>query len=79
MIAWIDFVVQFLAAIPLLVGLWLMGNRRRSGPFLAFIAEGFTTYVGITHHTWSIVLIGVVLFVVQGRNFLKWQKEGVRW
>jgi len=75
----LDFVIQFLAAVPLLIGLWLMGNRRLVGPFLAFIAEAFTTTVGITHHAWSIVLIGVVLFFVQGRNFFKWRREGVRW
>lgn len=75
----IDFIVQFLGAVPLLVGLWLMGNHRRSGVLMAFLAEGFTTAVGIMHHVWSVILIGVVLFVVQGRNFWKWQREGVRW
>lgn len=75
----LDFIIQFLGAIPLLAGLWLMGNKHLLGPFLAFIAEGFTTIIGITHHVWSIILIGVVLFVVQGRNFFKWRAEGVQW
>jgi hypothetical protein len=75
----IDFVIQFLATSLLLSGLWLMGNKRLIGPFLAFLAEFFTTIVGIQHRTWSIIVIGAVLFVVQGRNFLKWHKEGVRW
>ena len=75
----IDFLIQFLSAALLLIGLWLMGNKRLIGPFLAFIAELFTTLVGIQHHVWSIVVIGAVLFIVQGRNFLKWQREGVRW
>lgn len=75
----IDFVIQFLATVLLLVGLWVMGNKRLLGPFLAFAAEFFTTIIGITHHTWSIVVIGGVLFVVQGRNFFKWKKEGVQW
>ena len=74
-----DFVIQFLGAIPLLVGLWLMGNKRLLGPFLACIAELFTTIVGVTHHAWSIILIGVVLFFVQGRTFFKWRREGDRW
>ena len=75
----IDFIVQFLATALLLIGLWLMGNKRLLGPFLAFVAEFFTTIVGITHQAWSIIIIGAVLFVVQGRNFLKWRKEGVKW
>lgn len=74
-----DFIVQFLAAFLLLVGLWQMGNNKLIGPFLAFVAEFFTTIVGIQHHAWSIVVIGAVLFVVQGRNFYKWRRMGVRW
>ena len=75
----IDFIVQFLATALLLSGLWIMGNKRLLGPAMTAFAEVFTTIVGITHHTWSIVVIGVVLSIVQTRNFLKWRKEGMRW
>jgi len=75
----IDFTVQFLATVLLLSGLWLMGNKRLIGPFMTSIAEIFTTIIGITHHTWSIVVIGVVLAFVQGRNFFKWRAEGTGW
>ncbi len=72
----IDFIVQFLATSLLLVGLWLMGNKKLSGPILACLAEVFTTAVGIMHNAWSIVVIGAVLFIIQGRNAIKWYKEG---
>lgn len=75
----VDFIVQSLGAFPLLLGLWLMGNRRLWGPFLAMIAEVFTTIVGWTHNVWSIVVIGAVLGIVQARNFVKWYREGVAW
>lgn len=75
----LDFIVQALGAGPLLVGLWLMGNKRLRGPALCTVAEGFTTAVGVMHHVWSIILIGGVLFVVQGRNFIKWRSEGTAW
>lgn len=75
----IDFIIQFLAMTLLLSGLWLMGNKRLIGPFMTAFAEIFTTIVGVTHHTWSIVVIGVVLSFVQARNFFKWRKEGTRW
>lgn len=75
----LDFFIQFFSVVLLLSGLWLMGNKRLLGPFLCFAAEGFTAAVGISHHTWSITIIGVVLFFVQGRNFLKWRREGAPW
>lgn len=75
----LDFFIQLFAAVPLIVGLWLMGNQRRSGVLMAFLAEAFTTTVGFMHHAWSVILIGVWLFIVQGRNFIKWSREGVRW
>lgn len=76
----IDFVVQGLSALLLFAGLWLMGSEFVIGPALATIAElFFTLVVGVTHHTWSIVLIGGVLFFVQLRNTLKWHIEGRPW
>ena len=74
-----DFVIQSLAALLLFIGLWLMGNKRLAGPFITAIAEVFTTCVGAMHHTWSMALIGAVLFAVQSRNFYKWSKEGIGW
>lgn len=74
----IDFVNQSLCAILLLAGLWLMGNKRLLGPAITTVAEVFTVIVGVTHRTWSIVLIGAVLTFVQGRNFIKWKREGIK-
>lgn len=75
----VDFIVQLLSVVLLLTGLWLMGDKRLRGPFLACIAEVFVTIVGIQHQTWSIVVIGVCLGFVQGRNFLKWYRERTPW
>lgn len=74
-----DFICQFLSVVLLLIGLWVMGNKRLLGPFLVVIAEVFVTVVGITHETWSIVAIGISLTFVQGRNFIKWYREGTKW
>lgn len=75
----LDFIIQSLAASLLFYGLWTMGNKRLRGPFITALAEVFTTVVGLTHHTWSIALIGAVLTFVQGRNFFKWRAEGTAW
>jgi hypothetical protein len=75
----LDFMSQLLSALLLFAGLWLMGSKRLLGPFLCFLAEGFTTIVGYLHHSWGIILIGVVLFFVQARNFVKWRREGAKW
>jgi hypothetical protein len=75
----LDFLTQFFGMSMLLIGLWLMGSKRLIGPFLCFLAEGLTTYVGIHHHVWSMTGIGIVLFFVQLRNFIKWKREGISW
>lgn len=75
----LDFLIQSAGMILLLWGLWLMGDKRLIGPAMAGIAELITTYVGIKHHVWSIIVIGVVLCFVQARNFWKWRQEGVAW
>lgn len=75
----IDFIIQFLAASLLLSGLWIMGNKKLLGVLLVIIAEIFTTIVGIMYGTWSIVVIGVCLTIIQSRNFIKWKKEKTPW
>ena len=63
----------------LLVGLWLTGNRALLGPALATVSEVMLMIVGVWHGVWSLFVIGLALFFVQGRNFLKWRREGVAW
>jgi hypothetical protein len=75
----IDFTVQFLATVLLLAGLWLMGNKKLAGVAMVVVAEIFTTAVGIMYGTWSIIVIGICLTIVQGRNFIKWRKEDTPW
>lgn len=74
-----DFLIQFLAMVLLLVGLWEIGNEKLRGPFLGFTSNIFTMILGVTHHLWSFLVIGILVFVIQGRNFFKWKKEGVQW
>jgi hypothetical protein len=74
-----DFLIQLVGTVLLLSGIWFTGNKRLLGPFLAFISEFFMAVIGVQHHAWSIVVIGSVLFVIQGRNFLKWRKDGTEW
>lgn len=75
----IDFLVQFFATTLLLFGLWIMGNKKLIGVLMVVVAEGFTTVVGIMYGTWSIIVIGICLMIVQGRNFFKWRKENTPW
>ena len=76
---WLDSVIQASGMLLLFYGLWEMGNNKLRGPFITGIAEVLTFTVGIVHHTWSIWIIGLVLSVVQFRNYLKWRKEDVNW
>jgi hypothetical protein len=74
-----DFLIQLVGTVLLLGGIWIMGNKRLLGPFMAAVSELFMVVIGIQHHAWSIVVIGFVLFAVQARNFWKWRKEGTEW
>lgn len=73
----IDFLAQAAASCLLFAGIYETGNHRCRGPALATTSELIFIGVGIYHDVWSLSLVGVVLAVLQGRNFLKWRKEGV--
>lgn len=75
----LDFLTQAGATIFLLGGIWMMGNKLKRGPAISCLAEILFVIVGVQHHVWSNVAIGSVLFLVQARNFWKWNKEGAAW
>lgn len=74
-----DFIAQVVASGLLFAGIYETGNHRARGPALATTSELIFIGIGIYHDVWSLSLVGVVLAVLQGRNFLKWRKEGVSW
>jgi hypothetical protein len=75
----INLSLQFIAAAILLVGLWLMGNHRKSGPFLAAFSELLWIGLFIPYQMWGGVFLSTVLFVMQVRNFVQWHGEGLKW
>jgi hypothetical protein len=71
--------LQFVAAGILLLGLFLMGNHRKSGPLLAALSEALWIGVFIPPRLWGGIFLSSILFIMQMRNFIKWYKEGVSW
>ena len=75
-----DFILQAVATALLFYGIWQCGNVRRRGPFSLVIAEILFIIVGVLHpETWSIAVVGLVLGIIQARNYLKWTNEGKEW
>jgi hypothetical protein len=72
-------VLQFFAAGVLLLGLYLMGNLKKLGPFLAGLSEIIWVGVFIPPHLWGGIFLSTILFVMQARNFIKWHREGLPW
>lgn len=74
-----DFVTQAVGYGGLIYGLYTMGDNKLRGPLIAMFSEAALVGVGVNHQVWSLTLIGLTLFIVQGRNFLKWKAAGVKW
>lgn len=72
-------ILQFFAAGVLLIGLYLMGNQKKLGPFLAGASEAIWVVVFIPPHMWGGIFLSTILFVMQARNFIKWHREGLPW
>lgn len=72
-------ILQFAAAGILLGGLYLMGNHKRLGPFLAAASEILWVIVFIPPHIWGGIFLSTILAGMQARNFIKWTREGVSW
>ncbi len=74
-----DIMLQFVAAGILLIGLWLMGNHRKSGPALACLSESMWIGIFIINGLWGGVFLSTVLLGMQARNFILWNNEGIKW
>lgn len=75
----LDLALQGVATLTLLVGLWRLGDHRLSGPFLAAIAELMWMAVFVPHRVYGGIVLSVILFAMQARNWWKWRSEGVSW
>jgi len=73
---WIDLFIQTAAVVLFVWGLIESGNLRLRGPLLALGSELCFIWVGIMHDAWSVFAVGVIIGVVQLRNFVKWYKKG---
>ncbi len=71
--------LQFFATGVLLLGLYLMGNHRKSGPLLAALSEALWIIVFVPVDLWGGIVLSTILFIMQMRNFIKWHREGVVW
>ena len=75
----VNLLLQFAAAGILLLGLYLMGNQKKLGPFLSAASELLWIVIFIPPELWGGVFLSAVLLVMQVRNFIKWHKEGLPW
>lgn len=70
-----DYILQSIAVITLIVGLWLAGNKDKRGPLLAVFSEFLWIVVGFLHGVWGLVCLSIILAVVQARAWWKWRNE----
>ena len=65
--------VDFIAAGFDLLGLHIIGNKRRFGFIINMIADLVWIYVGISSRLYGLVVIASVALGLNMRNFLKWE------
>lgn len=70
----LDLIVQALATVLLIHGLWLCGDKNPQGPLEAAISEVLWVIIGIVHGVWGLVALSLILAVVQARTYVQWRK-----
>lgn len=69
-----DLLVQACAALLLIHGLWLCGDKNPQGPLEATISEVLWVIIGVVHGVWGLVALSLILAVVQARTYVQWRK-----
>lgn len=67
--------MDFIAAFFELLGIWLVGNKRRIA-FISLILCNITwAIVAIQHHLYGLLITVIIAFTLNIVNFHKWKKK----
>ena len=68
--------LDWIAALFEISGLWIIGNKKKSG-FLLLIGCSISWIIlGLMHHLYGLSVAACVCFVIHVRNYLKWKRKG---
>ncbi len=77
LVALIDFafVLQSLASITTIVGMWLYGSKSLWGPRAGLIGQVFWWSIMVQSSLWGLLPVNIAMFVIHGRAYIKWRRD----
>ena len=68
--------MDFIIAAFELAGGWVVGNKNKIGFILLMVSNvGWVAWVLITGQTYGLLLVVIPAFVINVRNYMKWNRE----
>jgi len=68
--------MDWIASIFELFGLYIVGNKNKTGFLLNIIAGiSWISYVVISESTYGLLLVVIPALIINSRNYLKWRKD----
>jgi len=67
-------ILQILCMVPVCLGVWLIGNKKRSGFMFGIISQIFWALLFIHLKTYLLISTSVIYFILYLRGWLKWRK-----
>ena len=67
--------VSWIANVLICLGLWHIGNKKRSAFLFSIAGEGLWVASAIHRSLWDLAFICAVFFVLAIRSYVKWGKE----
>ncbi|UGA46822.1 hypothetical protein HU230_0012565 [Bradyrhizobium quebecense] len=69
------FVLQSLASLTTITGMWLYGSKSLWGPRVGLIGQVFWWSIMFQSGLWGLLPVNIAMFVIHGRAYLKWRKD----
>lgn len=67
--------LDWIAAILEISGLWIIGNKKKSGFLMMILCSISWIMIGISNHLYGLSLAALICFIVHVRNYLKWKPK----
>lgn len=71
--------MDWIGNIFLIIGLWMVGDKKRAGFIFSIIGESIYVYYSYQYKLWGLLFICIIFGLLAIRGWYKWGQENAYW
>jgi nicotinamide riboside transporter PnuC len=71
----IEQIWSIVAALTELLGIWMVGYKKKTGFLVLIVANSVWMYVSVVQHVYGILLVTITANIIHTRSYFRWRKH----